>query len=124
MTSRRSIRGRVAAGVAALVAATALAIVDPLGPTQPAEAAIDPITGFGTTDSAVTVKWADGVVRSDNKTIAAPREKSGVDAFYEDVQAKYKDLAVTVGQTEDLTHQSVQITWTGGPQRTPAQAAL
>ncbi|BCB84706.1 type 2 periplasmic-binding domain-containing protein [Phytohabitans suffuscus] len=114
MRSRGSIRRRGAAGLAALVAATGLAIVDPLGPTRPADAAIDPITGFGDTDSAVTVKWADGVVRSDNRTIAAPREQSGSDAFYEDLRAKYGDLAVTVSQTEELAHQGVQITWTGG----------
>ncbi|MDQ7911137.1 hypothetical protein RB614_42275 [Phytohabitans sp. ZYX-F-186] len=114
MTRRGSIRRRVAAGVAALVAATALAVVDPLGPDRQAEAAIDPISGFGGTDSAVTVKWSDGITRSDNQTIATPRQKSGADAFYEDLRARYKDLTVTVSQTEGLTHQGVQVAWTGG----------
>ena len=56
MTARR----RVVAAVAALVAAAGLA-VHPLGGTPPANAVTDPISGFGSTSSAVTLKWADGI---------------------------------------------------------------
>ncbi len=123
MNAERATRRRIAAALAALAVAAGLAIY-PLGGARPAAAAIDPISGFGTTDSAVTVRWADGITGADNKTIVKTRQLSGSDAFYEDLRAKYQDLTVTVSQTEGLTHQGVQVTWTGGaPTAAPPEIA-
>ena len=109
MTARR----RVVAAVAALVAAAGLA-VHPLGGTPPANAVTDPISGFGSTSSAVTLKWADGITGADNRTIVAPRQPKGTSAFVDDLWNGYQNLTVAVSQTQSLTHQGVQITWTGG----------
>ncbi|MFY1634952.1 hypothetical protein ACN27F_17045 [Solwaraspora sp. WMMB335] len=112
MTAQRYVR-RVVGAASALVLAAALTII-PLGPGRQAVAAVDTISGFGNTASAVTLTWADGITGVDNRTIVAPREPSGSSDFFDDLSAGYRDLTVTVSQTRNLTHQGVQITWTGG----------
>lgn len=114
MTARGSARRRIVAAVGALVVAAGLSVY-PLGAGRPANAAVDPITGYGTTDSVATLRWADGITSADNKPIPGhPRQPSGSSAFYNDLWTSYQNLAVTVSQTKSLTHQSVQISWTGG----------
>ncbi|NMO51196.1 hypothetical protein HH310_08345 [Actinoplanes sp. TBRC 11911] len=111
---------RAVAAVAALVVAGTLTVVDPFAATRPASAAIDPISGFGTTDSAVTVHWADGLTGTDNKTIVTPRQPKGSSgAFLDDLWDGFGNLSLTVGQTSGLTHQSVQVSWSGATPTPP-----
>jgi hypothetical protein len=115
--TRRVPRLRVASGGVAVLAAIGLVA---LGPVRPARAAdtVDQITGNGVTDSAVTVDWATGILGADNKTVVQPRDPT--DFMYPDFQ----NLKVTVGQTENLVHQSIQVTWSGGkPTKQPGFGA-
>ena len=107
----------------ALAAVTALTALLALGPPGYARAATgtgtgnDQITGAGTTSSAVTVPWTQGVLDNTNKPIAAANADrssatptSPLSFMYPD----FKDLQVTVSQTQDVTHQGISVTWTGG----------
>ena len=62
----------------------------------------------------MTVKWSDGLLGSDNKTVT-PRSQGALNAaFYDGTTTEFKNLQVTVSQTENVTHQAVAVTWTGG----------
>ena len=106
--------------LSALVAAGAAAALVMLGPgpsaAAPPQAAAsgggtDQVTGNGVTASAVTVTWAQGLVGSDNKTVVATRDPNSPLAF---MYPDFQNLKVTVSQTSNLVHQSIQVTWTGG----------
>jgi hypothetical protein len=100
-------------GACALVAVAALVALIALEPVRPAqaEAPVDQITGNGVTQSSVTASWSDGLLGPDNKTVVKPRDpSSGLSFMYPDFQ----NLKVTVGQTENLVHQAIKVTWTGG----------
>ena len=100
----------VVAGVVAMMAAW------PWGGAHAADDGRDQVTGAGTAVSAVTVKWADGVVGSDNKTVVTPRGQGSLNAdFFTSAANKFKNMQVTVSQTQNLVHQAVQVTWTGAP---------
>lgn len=76
----------------------------------------DEITGVGATGSSVTTNWADGLLGSDNKTIVSPRSQGDMDpAFYNGTFDQFKNIQVTVSQTEDIGHQAVAVNWTGAP---------
>jgi hypothetical protein len=107
----------------ALVSAAALTALIAIGPPGAARAATsggtgyDQITGAGTTNSAVTVPWAQGLLDNTNKPIAAANADRGsanptspLSFMYPD----FKNLQVTVSQTQDITHQGVTVTWQGG----------
>jgi hypothetical protein len=101
--------------VGALTALIAIGPISPIGPISQASAApptgVDQITGNGQTASAVTVSWSQGILGADNTTVVKPRDPSSPLAFmYDD----FKNLKVTVGQTQDLVHQAVKVTWSGG----------
>jgi hypothetical protein len=95
--------------VGALTALIAIGPISPIGPISQASAApptgVDQITGNGQTASAVTVSWSQGILGADNTTVVKPRDPSSPLAFmYDD----FKNLKVTVGQTQDLVHQAVK----------------
>jgi hypothetical protein len=69
------------------------------------------VTGNGLTDSALTVSWSQGLLGADNTPLPTQRTDSDPLAF---MHGDFNDLKVTVSQTENLVHQSIQVTWTGG----------
>jgi hypothetical protein len=105
-------------GVVAVIALTAVGPVSG-GPAGAASGGTDQITGNGVTDSAVTVGWTQGLLDSHNQPLAggANADRSSADPtsplsfMYPD----FRNLTVTVGQTENLVHQSVKVTWSGFP---------
>ncbi|HTJ33708.1 MAG TPA: hypothetical protein VL738_10795 [Dactylosporangium sp.] len=108
-------RRRAASGLAAVVAALGLVALGPVDPARAAGSAVDQITGNGVTDTAVTVRWDAGLVGQDNQTVVKPRDPNSPYAFmYDD----FKNLEVTVGQTKNLVHQAIQVTWKGGIETT------
>src|SRR5262245_17863423 len=101
---------RVASALAALLAAITFVAIGP-ATTATAEQQIDQITGNGDTASAITVGWSQGLVGADNSTVVAPRDQSSPLSF---MYPDFQNLSVTVSQTRNLVHQSIQIRWTGG----------
>jgi hypothetical protein len=107
----------------ALAALAALAALIAIGPPGNAQAATgggtgyDQITGAGSTNSALTASWTNGLLDNANKPIAAANADrssatptSPLSFMYPD----FKNLQVTVSQTQDITHQGITITWKGG----------
>jgi hypothetical protein len=107
----------------ALTAVAALAALIAIGPPGSARAATgtgtgyDQITGAGSTNSAISVPWTQGLLDNTNKPIAAANADrssatptSPLSFMYPD----FKNLQVTVSQTQDVTHQGITITWKGG----------
>jgi hypothetical protein len=107
----------------ALTALAALAALIAIGQPGNARAAngggtgYDQITGAGSTNSALTVPWTNGLLDNANKPIAtanadrsSPSPTSPLSFMYPD----FKNLQVTVSQTQDITHQGITITWKGG----------
>jgi len=102
----------------ALAAVAALTVLVAIGPPGRAYAASgtsrDQITGAGLTNSAVTVNWSQGLLDNTNKPIAAANADRGsanptspLSFMYPD----FKNLQLTVSQTQDITHQGVTVTW-------------
>src|SRR5262245_39077015 len=110
-------RARIASALVAVVAAAGLAIIGPVGSANAANT-IDQITGNGATNSALTVSWSQGLLNANNTTFT-PRDLSSATAF---LSEGFQNLKVTVSQTQDLVHQSINVTWTGGTQTTSPAA--
>ncbi len=109
----------------ALACVTALAALIAIGPPGNARAATgsgtgyDQITGAGTTNSAITVPWTQGLLDNTDKPIAtanADRSSANPTSPLSFMYPDFKNLQVTVSQTQDITHQGVTVTWTGGEQ--------
>jgi hypothetical protein len=131
---RRVFRGPLAAvrWTGPLVAALSLAALVAIGPA-PARAAsptdsYNQMTGVGATSSAITVPWTAGLLNAQNQPIttdttdlspnsdrAAATATSPLSFMYAD----FKKLQVTVSQTENITHQGITVSWTGGEQSSP-----
>jgi hypothetical protein len=115
-------RVRRASAAIAVVALGALIAIGPPGQAARAGTGYDQITGEGPTDSAVTASWTSGLLDDTNKPITsspsgelAPNSDrasgSGPLSFmYND----FKNLKVTVSQTQDITQQGLTVSWTGG----------
>jgi hypothetical protein len=101
---------RLASALVAVLGMVGLVAVWRVGPAR-ADTPVDQITGNGDTESAVTVSWAGGLVGADNKTVVAPRDDTSPFAF---MYPDFKNLSVRVSQTQNLVHQSINVTWTGG----------
>jgi len=125
MTARSrgdAILSRVQRGgaLAALAALAALMAVGPPGRAQAATttgSGFDQITGAGATSSAVTVPWTQGLLDTTNTPISAANADRGsadptspLSFMYPD----FKNLKVTVSQTQDITQQGLTVTWSGG----------
>jgi hypothetical protein len=120
---------RLLAGVrwsGAIIAALALAALVAIGPPGTAKAAsgnnYNQITGVGTTASAVTVDWTQGLLNSSNQPISAPgselnpnSDRSSETGSLSFMDNDFKNLQVTVGETQNITHQSITVTWKGVP---------
>ncbi len=70
----------------------------------------DQITGNGDTSSAVTASWSQGLLGADNTSVVAPRDPNSPLSF---MAPEFQHIKVTVGQTENLVHQAIDVTWSG-----------
>jgi hypothetical protein len=132
MTARRAGRRRgmltIVRWGGAVTAAFALAALVATGPASGATSGTDynQMTGVGSTASAVTVNWTAGLLNSSNKAIttngtelspnsdreayASGKSTSPLKFMYSD----FDSLQVKVSQTENIGHQGITVTWTGG----------
>ncbi len=77
----------------------------------------DQMTGVGPTASAVTVPWTQGILDNTNTAIAtanADRTSSSPTSPDSFMYSDFKNLTVTVSQTQNLGHQGITVTWAGG----------
>jgi hypothetical protein len=123
--------GRLLRGVrwgGAFMAVLALAALAVVGPPGVARAAgpgdsYNQMTGAGTTSSAVTVRWTQGLLNAGNQPIttagtelspnsdrSSAHPKRPLSFMYKD----FKNLKVTVSQTQNIGHQGITVSWTGG----------
>jgi hypothetical protein len=115
----------------ATVAAIALAALVATGPPGTARAAsgdnYNQMTGVGTTASTLTVPWTQGLLNSQNQPITTPGSELSPNSDREAYAAgqpassplsfmysDFKNLVVTVSQTQNITHQGITVSWTGG----------
>ncbi|HEY2792200.1 MAG TPA: hypothetical protein VGJ28_07595 [Micromonosporaceae bacterium] len=101
----------------AMVAVVSVGAAVALLSISPANA--DQITGSGSSTSPLTVSWSQGLLGADNKTVVTPRDPSSPLSF---MYPDFQNLKVTVSQTDDLVHQSVQVNWSGGIPTTSPRA--
>jgi hypothetical protein len=105
-----------------LCAVAALAALLAVGPPgSPARAAsgnsYDQLTGVGSTESAITVPWTQGILDSTNQPIAtanAERTAATPPVPCSFMCADFQGLSVTVSQTQNITQQGLTVSWTGG----------
>jgi hypothetical protein len=121
---KRRVRLHLAQWVGALMLTVGLVLLATnwfAGSAGAAAGGRDQITGVGNDASAVTENWADGITGADNKTIVAPRVlatdggRTMNSDFYNGTYDEYKNLQVTVNQTQNLVHQAIAVSWSGGP---------
>jgi hypothetical protein len=93
-----------------LAVSAVLALTVGSAPLASADGSGNPITGTGSTASAVTMSWAQGLVRADNQTVATPRDPNSPLSF---LYPDFQNLKVTVSQTQGLVHQALNVSWTG-----------
>jgi hypothetical protein len=105
-------------GVLVAVAASLAALSLPSGAARAATApTYDQMTGVGPTASAVTADWTQGLLDNNNQPIASANADrtsatpSSPDSF---MYSDFKTLQVTVSQTQDIGHQGISVSWTGG----------
>jgi hypothetical protein len=111
---------------AALALAALVTISPPSGTAQAASGnSYNQITGEGLTASALTVDWTSGLLNSDNQSISAAGSELNPDSDRSNetgplsfMDSDFKNLQVTVSQTQNITHQAINITWKGS---TPTQ---
>lgn len=123
-------RVRLTGAGAAVAALTAIIVIGPPGRASAATNNYDQMTGAGSTDSAITVPWTQGLLDSTNQPItndftdpasnSARAAGTGPLSF---MFGDFKNLVVTVSQTQDITQQGITVSWTGG-QPTLDSAAL
>src|SRR5579859_1737946 len=113
----------------ALAIAALLAVGGASSPARAASAApgYNQMTGIGQTASAITVPWTSGLLNNQNQPIAGTSSTDGIPEpspnsdraaasptsslsfMYRD----FKNLKVTVSQTQNITHQGVTVSWSG-----------
>jgi hypothetical protein len=107
----------------ALVAAIASLIALSLPATARADttAGYDQMTGVGSTASAVTVPWTQGLLdntntplTNDTADIASNADRSVGTGPLSFMYNDFKNLKVTVSQTQNIGHQGITVSWTGG----------
>jgi len=138
--SRLSIVLRVGGAVLAVSGLAALGVVGPSGPARASAAAApsayNQMTGAGETSSAITVPWTQGLLNSSNQPLTDAAAESAGDLspngdrssanptsplsfMYND----FRNLKVTVSQTQDITHQGLTVSWTGGVPSTVVESS-
>jgi hypothetical protein len=113
------LRVRLSGAVLAVVALGALAAIGPPGTARAVTttgSGYDQISGIGSTDSAITVPWTQGLLDNNNQPIASANairsSPAGPLSFmYNDPD--FRNLQVTVSQTQDITHQGITVSWSG-----------
>jgi hypothetical protein len=125
--ARRSRRlSRMQWGGALTAAAAALALFSlPAGAARADGSGYDPVSGGGSTASAVTVSWTNGLLDTSNNPITtntngelspnSDRSKANPTSPLSFMYDDFKDLKVTVSQTQDITHQGITVSWAGKP---------
>jgi hypothetical protein len=134
MTSSRT-RGMTLRWGGTVVSVASLIGLGFTAPSSPASAAsstgFDQLTGVGKTASSVTIPWTAGLLDSSNQPISASNgelapnsdrakcvgAKPGADCGNGIVSFMYKDfkdLNVTVSQTQNIGHGGITVSWTGG----------
>lgn len=101
----------------ALAAAAALTLLSLPGVAQADGPGYDPVTGVGPTASAKTVPWTQGILDSSNIPITSANADRSSSSPTSPLSFMYKDfqtLQVTVSQTQDIIHQGITVSWTGG----------
>ena len=106
----------------ALTAAGGLILIGSPGHARAAGSGLDQISGVGNTDSAVTVPWTQGLLNATNQPITgadagelAPNsDRNSSTGPLSFMYSDFQNLKVTVSQTQDITHQGVTVSWTGG----------
>ncbi|MBO0823386.1 MAG: hypothetical protein J2P27_05945 [Actinobacteria bacterium] len=109
------------------IAVAALGALIAIGPPVPAARAasgseFDQISGSGSTDSAVTTTWQDGLLDNTNKPITgspagelAPNaDRANGTGPLSFMYQGLEKLQVTVSQTQDITQQGITVSWSGG----------
>jgi hypothetical protein len=140
--TRLSLALRFAGAATAAAGLIMLGVAGPIGPAQAASSpGYNQITGAGSTESAVTVPWTKGLLNSGNQPLTPAQESTAGDtlatnedrgaanptgplSFMYDNENKskdasrpatwFKDLQVTVSQTQHVRAQGITVTWTGG----------
>ena len=105
--------------VIAASALVALGVVNTAGPAHAASGAgYDQMSGVGTTASAVTVPWTQGLLDSSNQPLSSPGDelnpnagRAGGNGPYSFMDPDFQGLTVTVSQTQDIGHGGVTVTW-------------
>jgi hypothetical protein len=85
--------------------------------------AYDQLTGLGPTASAITVNWTAGLLNAQNQPLAgdttdlspdSDRSSASPSSPLSFMYGDFKNLSVTVSQTENITNQGIGVSWTGG----------
>lgn len=112
----------------ALLAAVGMAVLGVSGSPGPASAATsdyNQMTGSGNTSSAVTVSWRQGLLDSSNKPLTdgestgelspnSDRSSASPTSPLSFMYGDFKNLKFTISQTQDIVHQGITVTWSGG----------
>jgi hypothetical protein len=89
--------------------------------------AYNQMTGLGSTASAITLNWTNGLLNSSNQPIAGVTSTDGGPELNPNpdrtagagplsfMDSDFKNLQVMVSQTQNITHQSVTVSWKGAP---------
>ncbi|MBV9447142.1 MAG: hypothetical protein JO345_14775 [Streptosporangiaceae bacterium] len=116
---RNRLLSRVQWAGALITAAAALALFSlPPGTARADASGNDPVSGNGSTASAITVSWKQGVLDNTNTPIDsanADRSSSNPTSPLSFMYNDFQNLQVKVSQTQDITHQGITVQWTGTP---------
>ena len=84
------------------------------------------MTGIGSTASAVTVNWTNGLLDSTNQPITGSSgtelnqnaDRAAGSGSLSFMDADFAKLSVTVSQTQNITQQGITVSWAGAPAST------
>jgi hypothetical protein len=114
-------RLRSIGAIAAVAALSALVALGPPGDARAATNSYDQITGIGQTDSAITVPWAQGLLDNGNSPItsstgelASNSDRAAGTGPLSFMYNDFKNLKVSVSKTQNISHEGVTVTWSGG----------
>jgi hypothetical protein len=85
----------------------------------------DQMTGVGSTASAVTVPWTQGLLDNTNTTISGTQtDRTNQSSPLWFMYQQFQNLSVTVSQTQNIGNQGVTVSWTGGTPSTNSGAGV
>ena len=115
-------RGGALMAVLALVGLATLGLPGAARGASPTDS-YNQMTGEGTAASSLTVNWTQGLLNAQNQAITAPgnelspnsdRSSSNPTSPLKFMYDDFKNLQVTVSQTQNIGHQGITVKWTGG----------